>query len=317
MIGLILGDIAGSRFEKQAPPVSKAFDLITDKCCFTDDTVLSCAVADSILNNKDYSSTIIGYHDKYPFAGYGRTFKEWAADKGTVRYESFGNGSAMRVAPIGWAFETEKEVLEEAEKTASSSHCHEEGIKGAKAIALAVFLARKGASKKEIKQKIEFLGYREICWMNVDLHDQFDATCQGTVPQAIWSFLMSNSMEDAIRRAIWIGGDADTLAAMAGAISHAYYYRGANLIEQKYVDIVVERIPPELLDIVKTFTIKYIDKEFCSNMEFLKASEKTMKDRHQRYINYKNSSKGVVLENILKKDEKEVDLSPESLIIDL
>lgn len=254
MLGAILGDIIGSRFEKRTPPVSKAFNLFHDDCVFTDDTVLSVAVADCILNGKSYEAAIREYFLKYPYAGYGGAFKLWANNPIGVAYDSFGNGSAMRVAPIGWAFDTEESVMEEAAKTAICSHNHPEGIKGAQAVALAVFLARNGTDKQEIKNRIREMGYPQIDLVDGS-HTGFDVTCQGTVPQAVWSFVESDSVEDAIRRAIMIGGDADTLACIAGAIAHAYYKD----LPQDFVDEIFVRLTPDLASITKDFVHKYVD----------------------------------------------------------
>lgn len=224
MIGAIIGDVVGSRFEKNNIK-SREFDLFHKDCRFTDDTVLTIAIADCILQDGDYEKTVKQYGRRYPFAGYGGTFKKWLAGIIQGPYQSWGNGSAMRVSPIGWAFHDEKTVLEEAAKSAAITHDHPEGIKGAQAVAMAVFLARNGKSRLEIKEYVETnFGY--------NLHrtiDQirpgyaFDVSCQGSVPEAIIAFLESEDFEDAIRTAISIGGDSDTIASMTGAIAEAYY----------------------------------------------------------------------------------------------
>jgi len=202
MIGAVIGDIIGSRFEKNNIK-SKDFELFTKKSRYTDDTVLTIAIADCILNSKDYEKTVKKYGRNYPFAGYGGTFKKWLA--GIIRgpYNSWGNGSAMRVSPIGFAFNDEKKVLDEAKKSAEITHNHEEGIKGAQAIAMCVFLARKSKTKKEIKKYVEYkFGYD----LNQTIEEirpnyKFDVSCQGSVPESIIAFMESTDFEDAIRTA--------------------------------------------------------------------------------------------------------------------
>lgn len=258
MIGAILGDIIGSRFEGRKPPVSKAFSFFHDECIFTDDTVLSVAIADSILTGLSYEESLRKWYAKYPYAGYGSGFKEWAKNPLSEPYDSYGNGSAMRVSPVGWCCNSVEEVLETAKKTAMMSHNHEEGIKGAQAIALSVYLCTTGISKDGIKEEMEALG--------VDFSEAnkvgFNTSCQVTVPQALNAFFESNSTEDAIRRAIMIGGDADTLACMAGAIGHAFY----NDLTEEHIDGIFYRLTPEIAEVVKKFTVKYIDPEFSINI---------------------------------------------------
>lgn len=231
MIGAIAGDIIGSRFEMINHAGDKKLDnylkfpLFTEKCRFTDDSVLSIAVADCLMHNKPFNATLKEYGRKYPAAGYGSSFMQWLDMPGLEVNNSYGNGSAMRVSPIGFYFNDLDKVLEQAEKSAYPTHSHEEGIKGAQAIAVAVFLARKGASKEEIKNYI-----KEKFSYNLDrtLDEirptyEFSSKAFDTVPEAIIAFLESSDYENAIRKAISIGGDSDTLACMAGAISEAFY----------------------------------------------------------------------------------------------
>ena len=222
MIGAIIGDIVGSRFEFSSFK-SKDFELFTSDCDFTDDTILTVATADAILNGRSYKDAYLDWGRRYPNpkGAYGASFSRWLWDP--EPYNSYGNGAGMRVGPIGVAFNNENDVLKEAEKSASCSHNHIEGITGAQAIALSVFLLRNGASKDELKERI---GKVYDLSLNVDeirRINHYNETCQITVPQAIRSFIDSTSFEDAIRNAISIDGDSDTIAAMTGSLAEAYY----------------------------------------------------------------------------------------------
>lgn len=254
MIGAIIGDIVGSRFEKNNIK-SKDFDLFTKESRYTDDTVLTIGIADSLLNSKDYEKTVKRYGRKYPFAGYGGTFKKWLAGIISGPYNSWGNGSAMRVSPIGFAFKTEEKILEEAKKSAEITHNHEEGIKGAQAIAMAVFLARKKKSKQEIKRYIEdkFSYDLDRTIDEIRPNYSFDVSCQGSVTESIIAFLESENFEDAIRTAISIGGDSDTIASMTGAISEAYY----NNIPTAFIDKMNEYLPSDFKIIIERFKKEY------------------------------------------------------------
>ena len=224
MLGAIAGDIIGSVHEYVATKTTD-FVLFHANCQFTDDTVLTVAVADCLLNHKPYGSTFQEYFWDYPGAGYGLRFAEWAKSKSTQAYNSFGNGSAMRVSPVGWAFESWEEVLAEAERSAEVTHNHPEGIKGAQATAAAIFLARQGQSKREIRSAVERLTGYDLGRRLDDIRPsyRFNESCQGTVPESIIAFLESNDFEDAVRKAISLGGDADTLACITGAIAEAFY----------------------------------------------------------------------------------------------
>ena len=231
MLGAIIGDIVGSRFE-WCNNRNKTFDFLTYKCFFTDDSVMSLAVAKAILDCKgDYSklsdnavATMQEIGRPYPSCGYGGMFYEWMYSDNPKPYHSFGNGAAMRVSACGFAANTLEEAKELSFKVTKVSHDHPEGIKGAEATAVAIFLARQGYSILEIRDYINTHYYK----MNFTLDGirdtyQFNETCQDTVPQAIMAFLESTSFEDAIRNAISIGGDSDTLAAITGGIAEAYY----------------------------------------------------------------------------------------------
>ena len=254
MIGAIAGDIIGSIYERHNIRRTN-FPLFDPMCHFTDDTVLTIAIAESILNRGDYVNNLKKYYSYYPEAGYGPLFRKWAAHKHGKPYSSCGNGSAMRVSPVGFAFDTLEEVLLEAEKSAAVTHNHPEGIKGAKATASAVFLSRTGHSKKEIKEYIE-------CTFKYNLNQSFEklrkhytrsTTCQGSVPQAINVFLESENYEDAVRKAISIGGDSDTIACITGGIAQAFYKDVPDYIEEKVFEILDDR----LKQVVYEFTVKY------------------------------------------------------------
>jgi ADP-ribosylglycohydrolase len=224
MLGAIAGDIIGSVYEAD-PIKTTRFPLLHHECCFTDDSVLTVATADSILTGTGYAEKYREYFHRYPDAGYGALFAVWAASRSMEPYHSFGNGSAMRVSPVGFAFETLEEVLEEALKSAEVTHNHPEGVKGAQATAAAVFLARTGRSKEEIRSFIQETFQYRLDRSIDEIREQYewDATCQGTVPQAITAFLDSTDWEDAVRKAISLGGDSDTLACITGGMAQAFY----------------------------------------------------------------------------------------------
>lgn len=224
MIGALAGDIIGSVYEWDNIK-TKDFSLFDPRCFFTDDSVLTVALAEAILHSKDYAKTMKEYYRLYPHAGYGGMFHRWAMSERSEPYNSWGNGAAMRISPVGFAYQSLDEVLTRAEAFTAVTHNHPEGIKGAQSVAAAVFLARTGSSKEEIKAYAErTFGYdlsRTLDEIRPDY--QFDESCQGTVPQAITVFLESTDFEDAIRNAISLGGDSDTLACITGGIAEAFY----------------------------------------------------------------------------------------------
>jgi ADP-ribosylglycohydrolase len=254
MLGAIAGDIIGSVYESGWMK-STDFVLFTPESTFTDDAVLTVAVADCILHNKDYAEMFKEYGRHYPDAGYGGMFYRWLCRPGLAPYNSYGNGSAMRVSPVGFAFSNLDEVLYEAERSAAVTHNHPEGIKGAQAVAVAIFLARTGKGKKEIAEYIEGqFGYNLQQTLNeIRPGYHFDETCQGSVPQAIIAFLESADYEDALRKAISLGGDSDTLACMAGGIAQAFYRRIPDYIVREVRQILNE----DLLVIVDKFNKRY------------------------------------------------------------
>jgi ADP-ribosylglycohydrolase len=224
MLGAIAGDIIGSVYEF-SPIKTMDFELFSARSTFTDDTVLTVALADAILRGQDYGRSMKEYYCRYPYAGYGTYFHDWARSEDNRPYNSWGNGAAMRISPVGFAYDTLKDVLEQAEYFTAITHNHPEGIKGAQATAAAVFLARKGGSKEEIKAHIESMFGYDLSRSLDEIRPSytFDVSCQGTVPQAITAFLESGSFEDAIRKAVSLGGDSDTLACITGGIAHAFY----------------------------------------------------------------------------------------------
>lgn len=234
MLGAYIGDIVGSRFEWHNIK-SKKFDLFTPKCSFTDDSVMTCAVAEVFKKYKDGELARDKLHEelvkemkrlgrKYPYAGYGGNFRIWLTSDSPKPYNSLGNGSAMRCSAAGFLADTLEEAEKLGEISAEVTHNHPEGIKGAKSVAAAIFMARKGHTKSEIKRYIED-NYYTLDFTLDDIRDtySFDVTCQGTVPQAIEAFLEADGFEDAIRNAISIGGDSDTLACITGAMAEAFY----------------------------------------------------------------------------------------------
>ena len=250
MLGAIIGDVIGSRFEKENIK-SKTFELFTKDSRYTDDTVLTIATADKLINGGDYTKLYRKYAQKHPLAGFGGTFRKWMTGIIDGPYNSWGNGSAMRVSPVGYAFDTEEEVLEEAKISASVTHNHPEGIKGAQAVAMAIFVARKGQSKSEIKTYIEQTFQYDLSQTIDEIRPEykFDISCQGSVPQAIIAFLESTDFEDAIRTAISIGGDSDTIACISGAIAEAFY----GDIPEELVEQTLARLPKSFKKIIEDF----------------------------------------------------------------
>ncbi|MBN2255275.1 MAG: ADP-ribosylglycohydrolase family protein, partial [Deltaproteobacteria bacterium] len=224
MLGAIAGDIIGSVYE-HCPVKTTEFPLFQRHSRFTDDTVITVAVGHAILENGDYGASLKAFGRRYPHAGYGSAFYHWIFEPRVTPYNSWGNGSAMRVSPVGFAFDDADTVLKEAQRSAVVSHNHPEGIKGAQAVALAVFMARRGDGKETIKKEIENRFAYNLARTVDEIRPayRFDVSCQGSVPEAIVAFLDSDDYEDAVRKAISLGGDSDTLACIAGGIAQAFY----------------------------------------------------------------------------------------------
>ncbi len=240
MLGAIIGDIVGSVYEFESDK-TKDFELFTEESRLTDDSMMTiavgcaCAKAD-LSDEEDFKSWVIYYMRKigreFPSAGYGHHFFRWIKSDFMGAYNSYGNGSAMRVSPVAWMAQSLEEAEKLAKWSAEVTHNHPEGVKGAQAVAAAIYLARIGKSKSEIKEYIE-QNYYVINFTLDEIRPtyEFDVTCQGSVPQAILCFLESADFEDAVRNAVSLGGDGDTQAAMAGAIAEAYYGIPSNIKE--------------------------------------------------------------------------------------
>ena len=260
MYGAILGDIIGSPYEFDQGNKTKAFPLFSESSEFTDDTVLTLAVAEAFMDaNPDSSDEEIKkllidafkkYGARYPDAGYGARFAMWLYINNPAPYNSLGNGSAMRVSSVAWLFHTIDSVRHAAKLSAEVTHNHPEGIKGAEATASAIFLARTGHSKKEIKSYIETeFGY-DLSRTCDEIRPEYyhNETCMMTVPEAITAFLVGNSFEDVIRTAVSLGGDCDTLTAIAGSIAEAFYGVPNNLKAECH-----KRLTADLLEVLVRF----------------------------------------------------------------
>ena len=256
MLGAIIGDIIGSRFEFNNVKI-KDFELFTEECEPTDDSIMTLALAKAIMNcNGDYSQlskeTVLCMQELgnlYPDADYGGMFYHWLESDNPQPYNSFGNGSAMRVSPCAFAAKSLDEALTLAKITAEVTHNHPEGIKGAQAVAAAIFMARNGHTISEISRYVNENFYKiDFTLDSIRKTYRFDVTCQGSVPQALQAFFESVDFEDAIRNAVSIGGDSDTIAAITGSVAEAYYGIPADIRNEslKYLD-------KYLLQIVETF----------------------------------------------------------------
>lgn len=260
MIGAIIGDIVGSRYEWNNHR-SKAFTLFDRKCKPTDDSIMTLAVAKAILDSGDdiekLSANTVAYMQElgrqYENAGYGGHFFQWLWEKDPQPYNSYGNGAGMRVGPCGFAADSLEQAKALSAAVTKVTHNHPEGMKGAEAIAVAVFLAKSGKDKAEIRSYIEE-NYYEIDFKMDELRRtyQFDVSCQGSVPVALEAFFESSDFEDAIRNAISVGGDSDTIAAMAGAVAEAYYG-----VPEEIRDEVTGFLDQCQLEIIHSFEQKY------------------------------------------------------------
>jgi ADP-ribosylglycohydrolase len=259
MLGAIAGDMIGSIYEAR-PIKSKDFPLFGPGCRFTDDTVLTVAVAEAILSGTTYGECLRRFGRRHPRAGYGASFHAWLQAEDPQPYNSWGNGAAMRVSPVGFAFDSERRVLEEAGRTAAVTHNHPEGIRGARATALAVFLARTGHSKSAIRDKVAAIsGYDLNRRLDVIRPAyRFDISCQGTVPEALLAFLESASYEDAVRNAISLGGDSDTLACITGGIAEAFY----GGVPESIGATARNLLPPDLLTVVDRFYLHHASRHW-------------------------------------------------------
>lgn len=264
MLGAIIGDIIGSRFEFNRTN-DYNFELFTDECSFTDDTICTIAVADALLKGKDYGESIHEWCRKYPhpMGGYGMNFRNWVMSDNPKPYGSYGNGSAMRVAPIGWWFEHPHDLFTEAEKSAACTHSHEDGILGAQAVVCAIRDCRE--LRRDMKGKpitednilwggidhaaMLYYEFPQNFKLNIeDYRNKFDETCNGTVPPALWIIMHSTSFEDAIRQAVSLGADADTIGAIVGSIAEALWG-----IPEWMKKKALTYLPKEMRDVVSEF----------------------------------------------------------------
>ena len=235
MYGAILGDIIGSPFEFDRGDKTKKFEFLTRGCGFTDDSVMTIAVAEALIavgsdaDEKEIEEAVIAnmqdWGKHYPHAGYGGSFRHWLKDRHPQPYGSYGNGSAMRVSAAGWLYHTIERTREVARWTAAVTHNHPEGIKGAEATASCIFLARSGASKEDMRDYVEQEFHYDLSRTLNEIRPYYHhvESCQQTVPEAITAFLEAEDFEDAVRNAVSLGGDTDTLAAITGSIAEAFF----------------------------------------------------------------------------------------------
>ena len=270
MLGAIIGDMVGSTYEFD-PIKSKDFNIFNKKMTMTDDSLLTLAVAKVFYKHYpiNYSereiqlikNDLIDEFKKavktHPKISWGNMFYSWATTSSNRPYNSFGNGAAMRISPVGWIANNENEVKKLSKIVTEITHNHPEGIKGAESIAMCIYLARKGKNKEYIKKYVEKHYYPIINNLNFDKlisEYDFDETCQGSCPQAIYCFLISNDVESAIRNCIVIGGDCDTTATMAGAIAEAYYSKDKySSFEIEFMDKMIEK---NIQNFIKSFKMK-------------------------------------------------------------
>lgn len=255
MLGAIAGDVIGSVYEVM-PTRDPQFELFPTGARFTDDTVLTVATAEVVLEGGDYRQAYQRYFAQWPDAGFGGMFAGWASSRMSGAYNSFGNGSGMRVSPVGWAFEHAPSVDAEAVRSASVTHSHPEGVRGARAVALGVFFARQGLTDREALRHALMVetGYdleRRLADIRPDY--AFDVTAPGSVPESLIAALEAEGFEQAVRNAVALGGDADTMGAMAGAVAEARFGGvPADIREQ-----TLAHLPAAFVDIVHLFRQRF------------------------------------------------------------
>ena len=269
MLGAIIGDIVGSRWEFN-PTNDYNFKWLSSQNSFTDDTICTVAVADALLQGRDFGESMHDWCNRYPhpMGGYGGQFAQWVRSSNPKPYNSFGNGAAMRVSPVAYWYEDSIQALWAAEKTAAPTHNHPEGIKGAKAVAIAIHTALDLHQGKEIldEHDIDYILSRSTAVSNYDIdiekadvQNKFDETCQGTVPVALWIIGESTSFEDAVRRAVSLGADADTLGAIVGSIAEATWG-----IPEEIKQEIMGYLPDDMKQVVGQFyeTVLNANKEY-------------------------------------------------------
>lgn len=294
MYGAILGDIIGSPFEFDRGDKTKDFKLFSRRSHFTDDSVMTLAVCEALLKVgqdatvKEIEDAVItsmqSWGRRYPHEGYGGYFRRWLTARHPEPYNSFGNGSAMRVSAAGWLYDSLEKTRVVAKATANVTHNHPEGIKGAEATASAIFMARNGSSKEEIKKYIENEFHYDLNRTLDEIRPSFhmDETCQKTVPEAIIAFLEARDFEDAIRNAVSLGGDTDTLGAITGSIAEAYFGISETLISE-----CRNRINKDMRDVVDTF-YSFVRKDDSPN-----TNQMIEKAINQYYVH--NDKEGMIL----------------------
>ncbi|RKZ15787.1 ADP-ribosylglycohydrolase family protein [bacterium] len=258
MIGAIAGDIIGSPYEFQ-PLKTVKFEVLTPDCRFTDDTVLTVATAFSLMTDGDYAQNYRIFGRLYPLAGYGGSFKQWLEKDDPQPYGSWGNGSAMRVSPVGFLLDDEAAVLREAKRSASITHDHEEGIKGAQAVAMAVFLARQGADAETLRGELTSRFGYDLSRTPDDVRPEykFDVSCQGSVPEALICALAGSDWLETVKLAVSLGGDADTQACIAGAVAQARFGGIPEDIDSRVRGV----LPDNLLEILVDFEARMAGEE--------------------------------------------------------
>ena len=295
MYGAILGDIIGSPFEFDRGDKTKDFKLFTRRSHFTDDSVMTLAVCEALLKVgqdaavKEIEDAVISsmqsWGRRYPYEGYGGYFRHWLTARHPEPYNSFGNGSAMRVSAAGWLYNSLEKTRVVAKATANVTHNHPEGIKGAEATASAIFMARNGSSKEEIKKYIENEFHYDLNRTLDEIRPSYhmDETCQRTVPEAIIAFLEAKDFEDAIRNAVSLGGDTDTLGAITGSIAEAYFGISETLISE-----CKNRINKDMRDVVDAFysSVRHHNDSLNTNQMIEKAID-------QYYVH--NDKEGMIL----------------------
>ena len=255
ILGAIAGDIIGSIYEFNSTK-NVDFLLLSESSVYTDDTVMTVANADWLLSGDALKGVMLDYGNRYA-AGYGGWFFSWLWSENPQPYNSWGNGSAMRVSPVGWAFGTLEETLEAAKQSAEVTHNHPEGIKGAQATAACIYWARKGKTKQQIKENVEALFGYDLSRTCDEIRPtyEFEPSCQKTVPESIIAFLESTDFESAIRLAVSLGGDADTMGSITGGIAEAFYGGVPEHIRKE----VLKRLPDEFIDVMRKFYQKFVE----------------------------------------------------------
>lgn len=253
LIGAIGGDIIGSVYEFNNVK-TKDFPLFTPESTFTDDTIMTIATADAILNRCSYKSKYLEWGRKYPNpkGGYGASFQRWLESSDPLPYNSWGNGAAMRVAPIGLYYRDRYRVWDDATASAYCSHNHKEGVRGAMATAILVYLAKTGCTKQKMLHEMRDFGYDVTRTLDeIRPGHQYDESCQDAVPVAFRAFYESTDYEDAIRNAVSVGGDSDTIAAITGGIALAYYKR---ILPETAMEIG-KRLPDDMLEVISRWGV--------------------------------------------------------------